>query len=312
MTGHDPQPAVTVVIPTLNRRERLERAVHSVLGQKYRHLELIVVDNGSTDGTHNYLMGINDPRVNVVRTDQPGPSAARNAGLAVASGDWITFLDDDDEALPNWLSAFVENMRKGVGAVCCSASFYREDGTLDSVISPWNLGPMFGGIMASTLAGAYAVRTHLIRDVGGFDTRLLTSEQTEMWMRLAWRMEASKLAVRVVDQSLVRLEWRPKPQRLQSSPNILFQGASILISKHSALFERDKASRADVLAVKGVAAARMSDWSEARAALWDASRSQPHRMRMWLRFLAACVPLVGRRIWRVDDYRSKTGEDHGQ
>jgi glycosyltransferase involved in cell wall biosynthesis len=99
-------PDVSVVIPTHNRRALLGMTLNTVLRQQGVTLEAIVVDDGSTDDTAERITELGDPRVELVRHDEPlGVSAARNSGIDVARGRWIAFLDDDDLWAPNKLSA---------------------------------------------------------------------------------------------------------------------------------------------------------------------------------------------------------------
>ncbi|HTP39507.1 MAG TPA: glycosyltransferase family 2 protein [Steroidobacteraceae bacterium] len=99
-------PQVSIVLPTYNRRRTLLRAVHSVIAQTFQDWELIVVDDGSTDGSADLLDGL-DPRVQCLRRANAGAAAARNAGLAVAAGRYLSFLDSDDEWLPHFLALTV-------------------------------------------------------------------------------------------------------------------------------------------------------------------------------------------------------------
>src|SRR5262245_16886500 len=97
-------PLVSVVIPTRNRASLLERTLRSVLAQRMGDLEVVVVDDGSTDDTTS-VAGAADVRVAVVRNQTPeGVSAARNRGIAAARGSWIAFCDDDDLWSPEKLT----------------------------------------------------------------------------------------------------------------------------------------------------------------------------------------------------------------
>jgi glycosyltransferase involved in cell wall biosynthesis len=89
-------PLITVIVPAYNVASFVEEAIASVLGQTWTHWELIVVDDGSTDGTPGILARQGDPRIRVIRQANAGVSAARNAALDVASGEFVTFLDADD------------------------------------------------------------------------------------------------------------------------------------------------------------------------------------------------------------------------
>jgi glycosyltransferase involved in cell wall biosynthesis len=96
-------PRVSVIIPTHNRAELLSEAIESVLGQTYRDFELIVVDDGSTDRTSEVVSGIRDPRIIYQSQEKQERGAARNNGVAMSRGEYLTFLDDDDWYLPTKL-----------------------------------------------------------------------------------------------------------------------------------------------------------------------------------------------------------------
>ncbi len=96
-------PRVSVVIPLYNKAHTILAAARSVLGQSYRDWELIVVDDGSTDAGPSLVAGLGDPRVRVIAQPNAGPGAARNRGLTVSAGEYVAFLDADDE----WDSEFL-------------------------------------------------------------------------------------------------------------------------------------------------------------------------------------------------------------
>ncbi|SDX24573.1 Glycosyl transferase family 2 [Amycolatopsis xylanica] len=98
-------PKISVIMPTHNRAGLLPRAVASVLTQAYPNLELVIVDDASSDETPEVIAGFDDPRVRSIRTGHGGVCAARNAGLDVATGEVITYLDDDNTMHPLWLKA---------------------------------------------------------------------------------------------------------------------------------------------------------------------------------------------------------------
>jgi glycosyltransferase involved in cell wall biosynthesis len=100
--------SITVAICTRNRAALLEKAVRSVLVQADNNMGILIVDNGSTDGTAELVekFAAADPRIRTVREPQTGLSAARNRALEQAASDWVIFLDDDAEAEPGWLAAY--------------------------------------------------------------------------------------------------------------------------------------------------------------------------------------------------------------
>ena len=113
---------VSVVVPTYNREGTIVRSVNSVLGQTYRNLECIVVDDGSQDNTKGVISRMNDNRVRYIRLEKnSGPSVARNIGIRESRGNYLAFNDSDDLWLPDKLEMQMEKMAcEGAGMVYCS------------------------------------------------------------------------------------------------------------------------------------------------------------------------------------------------
>lgn len=102
----------SVVIPVYNRENTVRRAIESVLRQTYEDLEVIVVDDGSTDGTKDVVTAIEDDRLHYFYQENQGAQVARNRGIMEATGDWIAFLDSDDEWVPNKLEKQIAVLRQ--------------------------------------------------------------------------------------------------------------------------------------------------------------------------------------------------------
>jgi glycosyltransferase involved in cell wall biosynthesis len=92
-----PEPLISIITPAYNAERYIAKAVQSVLKQTWQNWELIIVNDGSSDGTRSYLVTLSDPRIRVIHRANQGVSAARNAALDMACGEYITFLDADDE-----------------------------------------------------------------------------------------------------------------------------------------------------------------------------------------------------------------------
>jgi glycosyltransferase involved in cell wall biosynthesis len=118
---------VTVIVPTYNYGRFIEEAIESIFSQTVADLQILVVDDGSTDDTPDVLARIHDPRLEIVRTSNQGVSAARNEGLSRAKGDFIAFLDADDRWTPRKLEHQLQVMSAEADMVAVFANFVRFD-----------------------------------------------------------------------------------------------------------------------------------------------------------------------------------------
>jgi glycosyltransferase involved in cell wall biosynthesis len=184
-------PTVTVVIPTHNRRELLLNALMSALGQAGVALEVIVVDDGSSDGTAEMLASLTDRRARVVRHETAqGVSAARNRGIAEARGEWIAFLDDDDLWAANKLWLQLEAASKTgrrwvyVGHVNMNLANRVTGGgpplPPDEVLRQLPQSDVVPG----GCSGVIATR-RILEEVGLFDPQLQPLADWDLWLRLA-------------------------------------------------------------------------------------------------------------------------------
>lgn len=119
----------SVIIPVHNKRNHLERSIHSVLNQSYTEFELLIIDDASTDGSLEKILEFNDPRIKVFKRQEPGPGgyAARNLGIKKATANWICFLDADDEYKPNHLELLVDAISTNPSMEVFSTSYEISD-----------------------------------------------------------------------------------------------------------------------------------------------------------------------------------------
>ncbi|MBI3160565.1 MAG: glycosyltransferase family 2 protein [Chloroflexi bacterium] len=198
-------PIVSVILPTHNRAALVQHSIRSVLAQTYTDYELIVVDDGSTDGTEAALA--QDGRLRYVRQANAGPAAARNRGLRLARGELITFLDDDDLYEPEKLAeqvGFFETHPDAMLLHSCFSKFNDAGEDLGVRDTTWFQGWLYPEILAHwgmmMAAPTVMVRRGVLDEVGGFDESLRWAEDPDLWRRIARRYP-----FHVLPESLVRV-----------------------------------------------------------------------------------------------------------
>jgi glycosyltransferase involved in cell wall biosynthesis len=226
-------PKVSVIIPTYNRAHLLERAIRSVLNQTFQDFELIVVDDASTDETDRLINNLGH-QIRYIRHDKNrGASAARNTGIKHSSGDYIAFLDSDDEWLPEKLEKQIkvfENRPDKLGLVYVG---YSDEIKPDEPIIPQYRGDILYYLLINNYVGSTTsplVRKICFERVGFFDESLPALNDWDMWIRIAQHYEFE-----FIPEVLARFHL----QLDSISNNIEFQkkSRSIIFRKYNHLFK---------------------------------------------------------------------------
>jgi glycosyltransferase involved in cell wall biosynthesis len=184
-------PKVSVIIPTYNRAHLLPKAIGSVLAQTFGDFELIVVDDGSTDDTAAVVERLEDERVSYIWQENQERSAARNHGLRLSRGEYVTFLDADDRFFPDKLARQVRFLDKhpDVDMVMSGWVYEDETGTVIRKVAPWRrtgeLDLRAWLFDQTTHVAAMLIRREWLEKVGGFDVNFSVVEDTDLWFRLA-------------------------------------------------------------------------------------------------------------------------------
>ncbi len=183
---------ISVVIPAYNAERFIAQAVESALSQSVPPLEVVVVDDGSRDGTGS-VVGNYDGRVSYIRQANAGPAAARNRGIREAKGEWIAFLDSDDFWDRNHLELLVNEAgtRKDIALVYSGKKYVDIDGKhipnahkQTQFPSGWIFSEMFDANYISSTSVVLAKRETLSR-LGGFNEGMRNSEDYDLWLRIA-------------------------------------------------------------------------------------------------------------------------------
>jgi glycosyltransferase involved in cell wall biosynthesis len=200
-------PKVSVIIITYNRASLLKTAMQTVLDQTFEDFELLIIDDGSPDDTENVVKAFHDPRVRYVKHAQnQGEGGARNTGIQHAEGEYIAFLDDDDEWLPDKLQlqvALLDSQPQQVGFVHSALiNFYADTGAELEKRRP--VDQVSGNVFDKLLAENFVIlSTVLIRKacfdaVGPFDVSIPAGLDYDMWVRIAQTYEFAYIDVPLI------------------------------------------------------------------------------------------------------------------
>lgn len=181
----------SVVIPLFNKELSVESTIKSVLNQNYKDFEIVVVNDGSTDGSVAVIEKINDCRIRIIHQKNQGVSAARNAGIREAKNEWIAFLDADDLWMENHLDEIFNMMKVYPNENVFVTSFvYSTRQSVDcfknnrKVYLIRNFFKEYFPFRDLIHTITVVIRKKTLVEVGGFDTRLCLGEDMDLWARL--------------------------------------------------------------------------------------------------------------------------------
>ena len=179
-------PLISVYMPTFNRATMAIRAIDSVLAQDYPNIELLVVDDASTDDTWHRLTNkyINDERIRFFRQSSgQGACAARNRAISEARGDFVTGIDDDDEFLPGRLTSLYQAYNDKYSCVC--SGYIWDYGNIQKQLYASRQVVALPELLdLHTLSNQALVKRERMLALGGFDTSLAAFQDYDMWVRV--------------------------------------------------------------------------------------------------------------------------------
>ncbi len=267
---------VSVILPTYNRARLVPRAIESVLQQTHEAIELIVVDDGSTDDTENAVRSFDDSRIRYVRHDnRRGAAAARNTGIELARGEYVAFQDSDDEWLPDKTAVQLQALEKpGLGdAVCvCSYRHYKHERWKPVIHPP---GVKRGDVVIAELLGGMAlgtqtllVKKRLVDEAGGFDERLPRAQDYDLCIRLAARSDFLLLSEALVDV-------HHNEDSISADPFLFADATRMLAEKHASLWSQHPKGYSKQLFRSGLYFALDGHYRSAIRQLWKAITVNP-------------------------------------
>ena len=184
-------PRFSVIIPLYNKEAEIERTVRSVLAQTLQPLEIVIVDDGSTDNSRHVVEQINSPLIRLHTQQNAGSGAARNRAIALSRGEYIAMIDADDEWMPDYLQQIARLIRlyPNCGGWCSAFDIVSDDGVFPSD------SPRYEGIIEDyfreamtryvCITSATTIARRVFDQVGGFPEGMRMGQDTYMWIKLA-------------------------------------------------------------------------------------------------------------------------------
>ena len=251
--------SVSVIIPTYNRWQVLQRAIDSVLAQSTAADEIIVVDDGSTDNTRDLLLGTYGEHIRVVSQPNKGVSAARNAGLKISSGDWIALLDSDDEWLPDKLRLQIQVLEQDRSCVLCHTDeIWVRNGIR---VNPMNKHKKSGGDifdqclpLCAISPSSVLIKKEIFDTVGMFDESLPACEDYDLWLRICATHPVHYLDKKLLikygghEDQLSRMHWGMDRFRIKALHQLLMKSE---LSPHQYQLTSEMLERKILILLKG-------------------------------------------------------------
>jgi glycosyltransferase involved in cell wall biosynthesis len=319
------EPAVSVVMPVYQGREHLAAAIESVLAQTFELFELLVVDDGSTDGSseiaHTYTE--RDPRVHYRRQKNAGQGAARNAGIGVARGEAVAFLDQDDLWLPHKLARQLP-LLDDTTVVYSDAYILRDDGRsreerfsdyLDGWPVPATLGSLLVGNTIPVLTALLSRRLLLAHGGLTSDPELKGVDDYDLWLRLAaagvtFSYVPEPLAVyRVHKAAMSADQVGMASARLALFEKLIAEDTGPQSKAFRSRRRRERRVLATALWRRGSSAIAREGVRAGRQDLVRAVRAAPTWWRCWVVAVLLAVPPVLQRVAQRADARRPTEAD---
>ncbi len=281
-------PRVSVIIPTYNRAEYLRSAIASALNQSYEDFEIMVVDDNSRDNTQEVVSSFQDKRVIYIRHEKnKGVSAARNTGIRDSNGEYVAFLDDDDEWLPDKLHKQVELMDKSSSRVCgvytgclgidrsSNAVLYKHE---ESDKRRGNLLDMLA-ITNPVVTPTVLLRKKSLEEIGLFDESISFMEDRDLWIRLSMKWDFE-----YIDEVLVKFYMHDR-HKLTRNIEAQTLGRETMLERYGNLFSKNKKRYSQYYFTQGMQNFHLKNMKESRKNIMRAIVLYPYSITYYFYFL---------------------------
>ena len=284
----------SIIIPTYNRAHILGRALEAILLQTFQDFEIVIADDGSTDNTREILKPyLEDKRIKYFFQQNKGVCAARNLGASNANGQYLVFLDSDDEVTENWLQDFHDVNSRDFDIVFCSMKSIEPNGTIKMVSckNPYNEPtPTNWGI---SIPGCWAIKRGLFINSGMYDEKIKFGENTE----LRFRFQEKEKKIGLIDKYNL-IYHKSSDGGSRNLENKLTSNLYV-IDKHKPFFTENPEQELVFLKVAAVSAAKLGRFEQAGQLFKRAINIDKKNNKLWVQYFLTKIPFLCRLKWKV-------------
>ena len=276
-------PVFSVIIPLFNSSSLICLTLDSVIQQKCKDFEIIIIDDGSTDDVKNILSSyIGNSSINYFYQSNSGVSAARNKGASLSNGDYLIFLDSDDLVTQNWLFDYANIIYCGINRM--------KDNILVEYTDPTN--PFKdGNSVGNVIPGSFCIRKAFFEQIGCYDVKLAYGENSE----LGFRIKHTKPTMSFVKSPNLFYNMRENSHGKNARNKM--NGIIYTIKKHPQLFDKNNNLKLRFLTIAGVAALSCKEYSIAKKYFFKSLKLNPLSLKNYFRFCLVFIPVVRDFLW---------------
>lgn len=285
-------PFFSIVIPSYNRSAQIITALNSLIKQSFSDYEIIIVDDGSTDDTKQAVSIFSQSHsfIRYVYQENKGVCSARNTGAKMAQGQYLIFLDSDDEVEINWLYDFYELLKNNNHDIAfCNMKEINANQTVKWVdaYNPYKNQNKRG----KYIAGMFAIKAQLFKDIGLYDEQIKYGENTELGIRLR---------LKEINMGFVKgYNFIYNKTVGEGSKNNLnkFNSNVYIVKKHPDYFKKNPVTKKLFLQVAAVAAARVGMQKEANTIFKSLLKENKRDAKLWLQYLITLNSFLTKMKW---------------
>lgn len=283
-------PFFSVIIPTFNRADLLGRAIKSVINQSYHDYELIIVDDGSTDNTKVFIEQEFKGQVQYIYQENTGVCAARNHGARLATGKYLIFLDSDDWLSSDCLDQYYQRVDETTLLVLGTINFVSVQGNNTRTIIPKNKGNFY----SHGLPGSFALSREVFLKTGGYDEKLVYSENSDLFYRIRLENLISIDQTKVVLQTGVFKDQEATKGRMIRYAPKRYENIKYFLSKHKAFFNQNPIALRSYKRTLAVCAVLIGKDQEARSLIYESFKMDPYSFTSIVQLFLFSIPPLAR------------------